>query len=348
MAAGLPTACVVGSGSWGTAFAGLMASQAAEVRLWCRSAEVASAVNATRRNPRHLTSYELPCNVIATSDAAAALCAVEAVVLALPSTHLRDVCRTLAPHVAPDVPVLVLTKGMEPGTHLLMLDVAAAELGHAERMAVLSGPNHAEEICLGQVSAAVLACGSPEVGERLRGLVTAPSFRVYASDDVTGVEICGAMKNVVAIACGIAAGLGAGDNTQAVLMTRGIAEIGRVSDVLGGSPLTPMGLAGMGDLVATCTSEHSRNRTFGEAFVAGEGLAAYEARTGMVVEGAHAAQSFWELAHDHGIEAPLTCAVHDVLVDGLDLASASASLLGRLPREEFYGLSRTTESKGII
>ena len=318
MAAGLPTACVVGSGSWGTAFAGLMASQAAEVRLWCRSAEVASAVNATRRNPRHLTSYELPCNVIATSDAAAALCAVEAVVLALPSTHLRDVCRTLAPHVAPDVPVLVLTKGMEPGTHQLMLDVA------------------------------VLACGSPEVGERLRALVTAPSFRVYASDDVTGVEVCGAMKNVVAIACGIAAGLGAGDNTQAVLMTRGIAEIGRVSDALGGSPLTPMGLAGMGDLVATCTSEHSRNRTFGEAFVAGEGLAAYEARTGMVVEGAHAAQSFWELAHDHGIEAPLTCAVHDVLVDGLDLASASASLLGRLPREEFYGLSRTTESKGII
>ena len=269
-------------------------------------------------------------------------------VLALPSTHLRDVCRALAPHVAPDVPVLVLTKGMEPGTHQLMLDVAAAELGHVERMAVLSGPNHAEEICLGQVSAAVLACGSPEVGERLRGLVTAPSFRVYASDDVTGVEVCGAMKNVVAIACGIAAGLGAGDNTQAVLMTRGIAEIGRVSDALGGSPLTPMGLAGMGDLVATCTSEHSRNRTFGEAFVAGEGLAAYEARTGMVVEGAHAAQSFWELARDHGIEAPLTCAVHDVLVDGLDLASASASLLGRLPREEFYGLSRTTESKGII
>ena len=154
MAAGLPTTCVVGSGSWGTAFAGLMAGQAAEVRLWCRSAEVASAVNATRRNPRHLTGYELPRNVIATSDPDAALCAVEAVVLALPSTHLRDVCRAIAPHVAPDVPVLVLTKGMEPGTHQLMLDVAAADLGHAERMAVLSGPNHAEEICLGQVSAA--------------------------------------------------------------------------------------------------------------------------------------------------------------------------------------------------
>lgn len=348
MAAGHPTACVVGSGSWGTAFAGLMAGQAAKVRLWCRSAEVASAINATRKNPRHLAGYELPDGVLATSDAATALDGVDGVVLALPSTHLRDVCRALSAHVAPDVPVLVLTKGMEPGSHQLMLDVAASELGHPERMAVLSGPNHAEEICLGQVSAAVLACGDPEVSERLRALVTTPSFRVYASEDVTGVEVCGAMKNVVAIACGIAAGLGAGDNTQAVVMTRGIAEIGRVSDALGGSPLTPMGLAGMGDLVATCTSEHSRNRTFGEAFVAGEGLADYERRTGMVVEGAHAAQSFWELARERGIEAPLTCAVHDVLVDGLDLASASASLLGRLPREEFYGLSRTTESKGII
>ena len=348
MAARGRTACVIGSGSWGTAFAGLMAGQASEVRLWCHSAEVASAINATRRNPRHLTAYELPANVIATPDAAEALADAEAVVLALPSTHLRDVCRGLAAHVAPDVPVLVLTKGMEPGTHELMLDVAASELGHPERMAVLSGPNHAEEVCLGQVSAAVLACADSKVSERLRGLVTTPAFRVYASEDVTGVEVCGAMKNVVAIACGISAGLGAGDNTQAVLMTRGIAEIGRVSDALGGSPLTPMGLAGMGDLVATCTSEHSRNRTFGEAFVAGESLAAYEERTGMVVEGARAAKSFWELSRERGIEAPLTCAVHGVLVDGLDLGSASASLLGRLPREEFYGLSRTTESKGII
>ncbi len=348
MAAQGRTACVVGSGSWGTAFSGLMASRADEVRLWCRSAEVASAINATHRNPRHLTGYELPANVVATSDAAGALAGVGAVVLALPSTHLRDVCRALSAHVAPDVPVLVLTKGMETGTHELMLDVAASELGHPERMAVLSGPNHAEEICLGQVSAAVLACSDANVSERLRALVTTPAFRVYASDDVTGVEVCGAMKNVVAIACGIAAGLGAGDNTQAVLMTRGIAEIGRVSDALGGSPLTPMGLAGMGDLVATCTSEHSRNRTFGEAFVAGESLSAYERRTGMVVEGARAARSFWELSRERGIEAPLTCAVHGVLVDGLDLGSASASLLGRLPREEFYGLSRTTESKGII
>lgn len=339
---------VVGSGSWGTAFAGLVAGHADEVCLWCRSAEVADAIGITHRNPRHLTSYELPANVTATHDFAAALEGAEAIVLALPSSHLRDVCRAMAAHVAPGTPVLVLTKGMEPQSHLLMLDVAAEELGHPERMAVLSGPNHAEEICLGQVSAAVLASASPKVAERLQELVVTPNFRVYVSDDVAGVEVCAAVKNVVAIACGIAAGLGAGDNTQAVLMTRGIAEIGRISAALGGSPLTPMGLAGMGDLVATCTSEHSRNRTFGEAIVRGETLATYEARTGMVVEGARAAQSFYELSCERGIEAPVTRAVHDVLVDGLDLASAQASLLGRLPREEFYGMSQTTESKGNL
>ena len=339
MAAGLPTACVVGSGSWGTAFAGLMASQAAEVRLWCRSAEVASAVNATRRNPRHLTSYELPCNVIATSDAAAALCAVEAVVLALPSTHLRDVCRALAPHVAPHAPVLVLTKGMEPGTHQLMLDVAAAELGHAERMAVLSGPNHAEEICLGQVSAAVLACGSPEVGERLRDLVTAPSFRVYASDDVTGVEVCGAMKNVIAIVCGISAGSGAGDNTLALIMTRGLAEISRLVHARGGQAMTCMGLAGMGDLIATCTSEHSRNRTFGFEFAHGVSLDEYQARTHMVVEGAVAARSVSELARSLGVDIPLTFAVEQTLYNGVTLDRALEILTDRVPSQEFYGLA---------
>ena len=151
--------------------------------------------------------------------------------------------------------------------------------------------------------------------------------------------MCGTVKNIVAIACGLAAGLGAGDNTLAVLMTRGIAEIGRISAALGGDPLTPMGLAGMGDLVATCTSEHSRNRTFGEALARGESLSDYESRTRMVVEGARAAMSVNELALVRGIEAPITAAVHGVLVDGVDLDSAKASLLGRLPREEFYGMT---------
>lgn len=339
---------VIGAGSWGTAVSALVAQNADEVVLWSHGSEGAKAINETHRNPRYLTDVELPANITATSDLSVASKGADAVVLATPSTHLRTISHELADTVGEELPVVVLTKGIEAGSGLLMSEVVADELGHERRVLALSGPNHAEEVSHGMFSCAVLASPDRKLAERMRPLVATPTFRVYVSEDIRGVETCGAVKNVIAIACGVCAGLGLGDNTLAAVMTRGIAEIGRVVAATGGQPMTCMGLAGMGDLVATCTSEHSRNRTFGEAFVAGEGLAAYEARTGMVVEGAHAAQSFWELAREHGIEAPLTCAVHDVLVDGLDLASASASLLGRLPREEFYGLSRTTESKGII
>lgn len=335
-------ACVVGSGSWGTAFTGILAPNVGEVVLWCRSAQVAEEINLKRRNPRHLCSYELCDNVSATADAAVALDGAGVVVLAVPSAHLRAVCRAIAPHVACDAIIVVLTKGMEPDTHKLMHEIAADEFGDASRIAVVSGPNHAEEISCGQVSAAVVASSNTSVAERVQGLLFSYSFRSYVSSDVVGVEVCGAVKNVVAIACGLAAGLGAGDNTLAALMTRGIAEVARISSALGGDPLTPMGLAGMGDLVATCTSEHSRNRTFGEALAHGETLAEYEARTNMVVEGARAAMSVHELAVERGIEAPITAAVHGVLVNELDIDSAKESLLGRLPREEFYGMTVKT------
>ena len=335
-------ACVVGSGSWGTAFTGLLAPNVGEVVLWCRSAQVAEEINLRRRNPKRLTAYELCENVSATADAALALGGSGVVVLAVPSAHLRGVCRGIASFVPDDAIIVVLTKGMEPGTHKLMHEIAADELGDVSRIAVVSGPNHAEEISRGQVSAAVVASSDVSVAERVRDLVFSYSFRCYVSSDVVGVEVCGAVKNVVAIACGLAAGLGAGDNTLAALMTRGIAEVARISSALGGDPLTPMGLAGMGDLVATCTSEHSRNRTFGEALARGETLAEYEARTNMVVEGARAAMSVHELAVERGIEAPITAAVHGVLVNELDIDSAKESLLGRLPREEFYGMTVKT------
>lgn len=335
-------ACVVGSGSWGTAFTGLLAPNVGEVVLWCRSAQVAEEINLRRRNPRRLTDYELCENVSATADAALALGGSGVVVLAVPSAHLRGVCRGIASFVPDDAIIVVLTKGMEPGTHKLMHEIAADELGDVSRIAVVSGPNHAEEISRGQVSAAVVASSDVSVAERVQDLVFSYSFRCYVSCDIVGVEVCGAVKNVVAIACGLAAGLGAGDNTLAALMTRGIAEVARISSALGGDPLTPMGLAGMGDLVATCTSEHSRNRTFGEALARGETLAEYEARTNMVVEGARAAMSVHELAVERGIEAPITAAVHGVLVNELDIDSAKESLLGRLPREEFYGMTVKT------
>ena len=336
---------VIGSGSWGTAMAGMLADRAGEVTLWCRDALLAERVNETHRNPRHLTDYELPENVRATADEACALAGAEVVVLAVPSAFLRATCARVASLVGAAVPVLVLTKGVELESHELMHEVVADELGHRERVAVLSGPNHAEEVCLGKLSAAVLASESPEVARRLQELVVSPNFRVYVSADVVGVEICGAVKNVVAIACGAAAGFGAGDNTLAVIMTRGLAEIGRVAAALGADPLTPMGLAGMGDLVATCTSRHSRNRSFGEALARGESLEAYEARTRMVVEGARAAESVLALAKAHGVEVPITSAVHAVLHEGVNVLDATDALLDRRPREEFYGIADQDKSQ---
>ena len=327
---------VIGTGSWGTAAAGLVAANADDVVIWARSAEVAAAINRDHMNPRHLTDYRLPAGVRATSDPAG--CIADAYVFAVPSSYLRDVARKFAGVIAPDAPAVVLTKGIEPDTHRLMADVVADEIGHPERMAALSGPNHAEEICRGMVSAAVVASASQQVAETFQRLFVSPSFRVYASTDLKGVEVCAAVKNVIAIACGVAVGLGAGDNTLAVLMTRGLAEIGRISAATGGDPMTCMGLAGMGDLIATCTSRHSRNRTFGEAFVAGESLEAYENRTHMVVEGARAAKSTLQVAGEYGVECPITRAVHAILYEGADVSSAIDSLLDRTPRKEFYGI----------
>lgn len=327
---------VIGGGSWGTAMTGLVAPHADEVLLWAREPELVEAINQNHRNPRYLSDYVLATNVRATSDLAEAA-AADAVILAIPSAFLRDVCHKVAAFLPSDVSVLVLSKGMELGSHLLMHEVAASELGNPARVAALSGPNHAEEVCKGMMSAAVIASENPEVALYFQNLVGGHTFRVYTSDDVIGVEVCGAVKNVVAIACGIAAGLGCGDNTLAVLMTRGVAEMGRIAVALGASPLTCAGLAGMGDLIVTCTSQHSRNRTFGEAFAAGESLEGYESRRHMVVEGAQACKSVLELAHELGIEAPITDAVHAVLYDSMPIEKAYDMLIDRKQTEEFYG-----------
>ncbi len=329
---------VIGAGSWGTALTGLVAPAIDEVVLWARTPEAAAAINRDHRNPNHLTNYTLAANVLATSNLAQAVEGTEAAILATPSAYLRETCRSLAPHLSKDARVLVLSKGMERGSHLLMHEIAAQELGNPARVAALSGPNHAEEICRGMISAAVVASEDAETAGYFQSILAGPTFRAYVSDDVRGVECCGAVKNVVAIACGIASGLGMGDNTLAVLMTRGIAEIGRVVAALGGNPITCMGLAGMGDLVVTCTSEHSRNRSFGRALVAGETLESYQARTHMVVEGVPACVSVLELARERGIEVPITAAVHAVLFEDKPIGDAMEVLLTRAPRTEFYGM----------
>ena len=343
---------LIGSGSWGTAVAGLAAARAERVTMWAHSEQTAAGINGEHRNPRYLVDYELPGNVVATTDLSQALDGADSIVFAVPSTHLRSVCHQAAPFIAADTPVLCLTKGIEPESGLLMSEVIASEIGNETRVAALSGPNHAEEICRGGLSAAVIASEDPQVGEAFKKLLLSTAFRIYLSQDMTGVEVCGAMKNVIAIVCGISAGTGAGDNTLALIMTRGLAEISRLVHARGGQAeisrlvharggqaMTCMGLAGMGDLIATCTSEHSRNRTFGYEFAHGVSLDEYQTRTHMVVEGAVAARSVSELARSLGVDIPLTFAVEQTLYNGVTLDRALEILTDRVPSQEFYGLA---------
>ncbi len=329
---------VVGAGSWGTAVARHLANQGREVALWARGEEVARGVNERHRNPRYLVSCELPETVSASTDLGSCLSGAQGAVFVVPSHALRATLHAAAPHVGDDLPVIMLTKGVESGTGLLMTEIACDELGGPGRIACLSGPNHAEEVSLDLPAAAVIAAEDPACAGFFQRLFHADRFRTYVSDDVVGVEICAAYKNVVAIACGIARGMGLGDNTGALIMTRGLAEMGRLVAARGGNPLTCIGLAGMGDLVATCTSEHSRNQTFGAAFVRGETLEEFEARTHMVVEGARACRSVRELAAPLGVEVPLADAVFDLLYGGVSIETVVAGLYAREPRTELYGL----------
>lgn len=329
---------LIGSGSWGTAIAGRAASNGNEVTMWSHSEVCAQGINERSVNPRYLTSYELPKTVSATTDIEEALKCADGIIFAVPSTHLRSIANQAAPYISENAPILCLTKGIEPVTGLLMNEVIGDECGHPERIAALSGPNHAEEVCQGQLSAAVIAAEDNHVASFFKEILLAPEFRIYLSGDVIGVEMCGAIKNIIAIVCGIASGAGFGDNTLALIMTRGLAEISRLVHARGGEALTCMGLAGMGDLVATCTSPHSRNRSFGHAFSQGTSLEQYQNQTHMVVEGAHAAKSATELAHILGVDAPLTFALNDALWHGQSMQEALTNLVDRVPTEEFYGI----------
>ena len=214
---------VIGLGSWGTAAAGLVSLHADEVMGWAHSEAVASGIEHEHRNPRYLTGYVLPENVHATTDLSACMKDADAALVVVPSSHVAHVSSELARIISSELPLLVLTKGMEEATGRLMTDVVGNAVGHPERIACLSGPNHAEEICLGKVSAAVIASANPDCAAFFQRLMVSPNFRAYVSDDLVGVEVCGAVKNVIAIACGCAVGLDSGDNTLAVLMTRGLA-----------------------------------------------------------------------------------------------------------------------------
>jgi len=327
---------VIGAGSWGSAVAGLLGKKGNAVRLWARHASLAEEINTTRRNPSYLTDLVFPKTVSATSDLADACAGAEALVLVTPSSAVAKMGERLASSLAADTPVVLLSKGIEGTTGRLLLDVLADELGNKDRLAVLSGPNHAEEVGKGTLSGTVIASSSLKTAERLQEIFATQAFRVYTSTDITGVQLCGAAKNIIAISCGFAAGLGFGDNTVAMLMTRGLAEISRLVTGLGGDQITCMGLAGMGDLIATCTSPHSRNRAFGLELAQGGSLEAYQQRTHMVVEGALACQTLTKLAEKHGVDLPISSEIRQAVWEAKPLAAVVEALVARSSKPEFY------------
>lgn len=325
----------MGAGSWGTAFAKVLAEAGTDVTIWARRAEVAQALDTEHRNPFYLPGAQLP-PVRATDDHRAALAGADLVVLAVPSQSLRANLDRWKGDIDPDATLLSLAKGIETGT-LLRMSQVIAEVTGAEpgRIAVLSGPNLAGEIVQRQPAATVIACTDTErAGVAQRACATG-YFRPYTNTDVIGCEIGGACKNVIALACGIASGMGLGDNTVASLITRGLAEVIRLGVALGAQPVTLAGLAGVGDLVATCTSPLSRNRSFGHVLGAGGSMqAAQEATHGQVAEGVKSCTSVRALAAAHQVEMPLTDAVHRVCHEGLSVSEAVDSLLGRRIKPE--------------
>ncbi len=327
---------IIGAGSWGSAVAWLLGNKGYDVHLWARDTQLVESFNSTHKNPRYLTDVVFPPQVVAFSSLEQALSNAEAIVLAMPSAAVRDMALRLAPHISSGMPVMLLSKGVDRESGMLLLDVLEQVLGGHDRLVVLSGPNHAEEVARGILSATVIASSSAATAGFFQDLFSTPVFRVYTSPDVAGVQLCGAAKNIVAIAVGASVGVGFGDNTTAMIMTRGLAEISRLVTCLGGDPLTCMGLAGMGDLIATCTSRHSRNRSFGLALANGESVGEYEGQTHMVVEGALACISVTDLARHHGVDMPIGTAVRRVIWDGVSLADVIEELTGRPSKPEFY------------
>ncbi|MFJ8046150.1 NAD(P)H-dependent glycerol-3-phosphate dehydrogenase [Kitasatospora sp. NPDC096147] len=330
------TRCAVfGTGSWGTAFALVMADAGCEVVLWGRRKELVDAINTTHANPDYLPGTPLPANVRATTDPAEALAGADFAVLAVPSQTLRQNLAAWAPLLDERTVLVSLMKGIELGTAKRMSEVIqeVAGVGSA-RVAVVSGPNLAREIADKQPAASVVACTDEQVAKRLQTACHTPYFRPYTSTDVVGCELGGAVKNVIGLAVGMADGMGLGDNTKATLMTRGLAETTRLGLTLGADPYTFAGLAGMGDLVATCSSPLSRNHTFGTNLGRGMTVEQTIAATRQTAEGVKSCESVLDLARRHGVDMPIVAAVVDVVHHGRPTQEVLAGLMARSAKPE--------------
>lgn len=326
---------VYGAGSWGTAFSLVLADAGNDVMIWGRRPEVCEAINERRENTDYLAGIELPPSISATHDPEQASAGADVVVLAVPSQTLRVNLTEWAPVLPPQATLVSLMKGVELGTLQRMSEVIGEVTGAGpDRIAVVSGPNLSHEIARREPAASVVACADEEMSRRLRGLIHGPTFRPYSSVDVVGCELGGAYKNVVALAVGMAVGLGFGDNTTASVITRGLAETARLAGTLQANPLTLMGLAGLGDLVATCSSPLSRNRTFGEKM--GRGMTTEEiyASTRQVAEGAKSCSSLLALATRHGVYAPIAQAVDAVVAARMTANQMMEAFLAKDAKDE--------------
>jgi len=334
----LPARAVVGAGAWGTTLA-LHLARKGPVTLLARDEEAARAMVETHENERHLPGFRLPLEIEIGADPAALTAASELVIVAVPSAALRSEAARIAGHVHPGAVLLSVTKGLERDSLLRMSQVLAEEVPAARgRIAALSGPNLALEIARGLPASSVVAADDEAIAQRALEVITSRSFRLYTNRDVVGVELCGALKNIVAIAAGAADRLGFGDNGKAGLITRGLAEMTRLGIAAGANPLTFAGLAGLGDVIATCASGLSRNHRLGEELARGRKWAEIEGTLPGVAEGAYTVDAALALAARHGVEMPIAREVHNALFEGKSVQRCLIDLLSRESKDELAGL----------
>jgi glycerol-3-phosphate dehydrogenase (NAD(P)+) len=325
---------VIGTGGWGTALAVLLRSNGHQVALWGRLKEEVEPIIAAGENTAFLPGVKIPQEIFVTLDTKSALRNAELVVLAVPSHGMRPICESLQPFLSPEVPLISVAKGIENESGARMSQVIADVL-RTNRVVVLSGPSHAEEVGRGIPTAVVAAAEDSRQATLAQQAFMNDRFRVYTHNDVIGVELGGALKNVIAIAAGICDGIGFGDNTKAALCTRGLAEMGRLATALGARRETLFGLSGVGDLIVTAFSKHSRNRGFGERLGKGETAEQIAASTQMVAEGVKTARAAWSLAQRHGVDVPITREVCAILYEGKSPKQAVRDLMTRDAKPEF-------------
>ncbi|MFD0739571.1 NAD(P)H-dependent glycerol-3-phosphate dehydrogenase [Lysobacter koreensis] len=334
-AAAKPRVAVLGAGSWGTALAALIARHGHPAVLWGRDAAAIAAIEQQHQNPRYLPGIELPASLRATTDLAQALHGADLVLVVVPSHAFAETLHALAPHRPARAGVAWATKGFEPGSGRFLHEVAAEVLGDGVPLAVVTGPSFAKEVAIGLPTALTVHSDDAGFAQAVADVLHGPSFRAYTGDDMLGAELGGAMKNVLAVATGVADGMQLGLNARAGLITRGLNEMLRLNQAIGGQPETLMGLAGLGDLVLTCTGDLSRNRRLGLALGRGQSIAEAVAQIGQVVESVQTADEVMRQADRHGIELPISKAVQAVLHGAITPVDALRQLLAREQKPEY-------------